>query len=250
MSLAVDRRGDVCELRLNAPPGNVIDRALAVALAAAIREQGGDRHLKAFVLSAEGKHFSYGASVPEHVKGKMEGFLPAFHGVFRALAECSVPAVAAVRGLCLGGAFELASFATFVVAEKSAVFAVPEIALGVFPPVACLTLPWKVGGARAEDLILTGRRMGAEEARACGLVNVLCGDGELEAATERLLEEHVRPKSAAVLRLVTRLARGPLLDRLADLERAYLGELMQQLRDANEGIEAFLGKRKPRWEDR
>lgn len=249
MSLAVLRRGDTCELKLSAPPGNVIDKALCGSLLSAIREHGRDRHLKAFVLSAEGKHFSYGASVPDHVKGKMEEFLPAFHGVFHALMECSVPAVAAVRGLCLGGAFELVSFAPFVVAERSAAFAVPEITLGVFPPVACLTLPWKLGGARAEDLILTGRRITADEAKAMGLVNVLCGDGELDAAVERLLDEQIRPKSAAVLRLVTRLARKGLLDRLPELERAYIDDLMQ-LRDANEGIDAFLAKRKPQWEDR
>jgi cyclohexa-1,5-dienecarbonyl-CoA hydratase len=249
MSLNVTRRPDTCELRLAAPPGNIIDRALCASLVAAIREESRDRHLKAFVLSAEGKHFSYGASVPDHVRGRMEEFLPAFHGVFHALAACSVPVVAAVRGLCLGGAFELASFASFVVAERNAAFAVPEITLGVFPPVACLTLPWKLGGALAEDLILTGRRMGAEEARAAGLVNVLCDDGGLEASVERFLDEHVRRKSAAVLRLVTRLSRGPLLERLPALERAYLEDLMR-LRDANEGIEAFLVKREPEWEDR
>jgi cyclohexa-1,5-dienecarbonyl-CoA hydratase len=253
LSLLVQRRGDVCELRLAAPPGNVIDHALCLKLSGAIRAQAQDRHLKAFLLTAEGKHFSYGASVPEHVKGKMERFLPAFHDVFRALAETDLPVVAAVRGLCLGGALELASFSHVVVAERGAAFAVPEIALGVFPPVACVTLPWRIGGARAEELILTGRRMAAEEAHACGLVNVLCADGELDTAAERLLEEHIRPKSAAVLRFVTRLARGPLLDdlarRLPGLERAYLGGLME-LRDANEGIEAFLAKRKPVWEDR
>ena len=253
MSLAVARRNDVCELRLSAPPGNVIDRAHCVELAQAIREEGRDPHLKAFVLAAEGKHFSYGASVPEHVKGRMEVFLPAFHDVFHAFAELNVPAVAAVRGLCLGGAFELVSFSSFVVAEKGASFAVPEITLGVFPPVACLTLPWKIGGARAEEMILTGRRMNADEAKATGLVSVLCGQGELEAAVERFLDEHIRPRSAAVLRLVTREARGPLLDELAlrlpELERAYLAELMR-LHDANEGIAAFLEKRKPKWEDR
>lgn len=249
MSLAVLRRGDTCELRLSAPPGNIIDRATAVALAHAIREEAKGQHLKAFVLSAEGPHFSYGASVPEHVRGKMEEFLPAFHAVFRALAEASVPAVAAVRGYCLGGALELVSFSTFAVAERNAIFGVPEITLGVFPPVACVTLPWKIGGARAEDLILTGRRIDAAEARASGLVNVVCEEGDLDAAVERFLGEHVRPKSAAVLRLVTRHARALLLERLPALEAAYLGELMR-LRDANEGIAAFLEKRKPVWEDR
>ena len=114
----------------------------------------------------------------------MEAFLPAFHDVFRSLAESGVPAVASVRGLCLGGAFELASFCSFVVAEKGSSFGVPEITLGVFPPIACLTLPWKIGGARAMEMILTGRHATAQEMKDWGLVNVLCGDGEAEAATE------------------------------------------------------------------
>lgn len=249
MSLTVTRRGDTCDLRLASPPGNIIDRALCLELLAAIREHSADPHLKAFVFSADGKHFSYGASVPEHVQGKMEAFLPAFHDVFRSLAESGVPAIASVRGLCLGGAFELVSFCSFVVAEKGASFGVPEITLGVFPPIACLTLPWKIGGARAMEMVLTGRRATAPEAKDWGLVNVLCGDGEAEAATERFLEEHIRPKSAAVLRLVSRLARGALLSRLPAFERAYLEDLMR-LRDANEGIDAFLQKRKPEWEDR
>jgi cyclohexa-1,5-dienecarbonyl-CoA hydratase len=229
-----------------------MDRALCLDLAAAIRTEARDPRLKAFVLSAEGKHFSYGASVPDHVKGRVEAFLPAFHGIFAAFAESGVPVLAAVRGVCLGGALELASFSSFVVAEKGASFAVPEITLGVFPPVACVTLPWRIGGARAEEMILTGRRVGAEEAKAWGLVDVLCGEGELEGAVEGLLEERIRPKSAAVLRVVSRLARAPLLEamrsRLPALERTYLGELMS-LRDAEEGIRAFLEKRSPAWED-
>jgi enoyl-CoA hydratase/carnithine racemase len=99
------------------------------------------------------------------------------------------------------------------------------------------------------ELILTGRRMGAEEAKQAGLVTVLCAEGELEAATERFVDEHIRTKSAAVLRLVSRLARGAILSRLPAFERAYLEDLMR-LHDANEGIQAFLEKRPPKWEDR
>ena len=252
MSLHVEQRDGVCELRLAAPPGNIIDRALCVELTEAVRTHAADNHVKAFLLSAEGKHYSYGASVPEHQAGQVEEFLPAFHGLFEALMEASVPTIAAVKGLCFGGAFELAAFANFCVAARSATFATPEIRLGVLPPVACVLLPWRVGGARAEELILTGRDITAEEGERWGLVSHLCEDEELDATVEKLIDEAIRPRSAAVLRLAVRAARAPLYEamrvRLPQLEQAYLGELMAT-RDANEGIAAFLEKRTPTWVD-
>lgn len=249
MSLNVERRDDICELRLSAPPGNVIDREMCETMAAAIREQAADRHLKAFLFRADGKHFSYGASVPQHVAGEVEKFLPAFHGVFTALVEAGVPTIAAVQGLCLGGAFELVAFCNLVVAEETAAFAVPEVTLGVMPPAACVILPFKLDGAVAEDLILTGRKIGAAE---CELVSRLCKPGELDAAVDALLNEQIRPLSAAALRMNVKAACQPLheavRERLFKVERLYLDELMAT-RDANEGIRAFLEKRKPVWED-
>jgi len=245
----IRRDASVCELRLDAPPGNIIERETCEEFAAAVREQGRDGSLKAFLLTAEGDHFSYGASVPQHTPGEVEKFLPAFHDVFGAFAESCVPVVAAVKGLCLGGACELVAFAHIVVAEESAKFAVPEITLGVLPPAACVLLPWRLGGAAADDMILTGRLVPAGE---CGLVNVRCPDGDLDETVEGLLDKRIHPRSAAALRLAVKATRGPLhreiSQRLPELERLYLDELMAT-RDAHEGIAAFLEKRKPVWVD-
>jgi len=242
--LEIRPRDSVLELRLDAPPGNVIDRELCAALTEAVREHGPGS--KAILFTASGKHFSYGASVPQHVRGEVETFLPAFHDLFFALVDSSLPTVAAVRGLCLGGAFELAAFASHLIAERGAKFAVPEITLGVIPPVACAVLPWRLGGARADEMILGGGMKRAEE----GIAHRVCEPGELEAATEEYLDEFVRPRSAAVLRLAVRTARAPLHEaiegRLRGLERTYLEELMA-LPDAREGIAAFLEKREPAW---
>ena len=183
MSIDIHLRDGICELRLNAPPGNVIDRETAVALTAAVREHSHDPHLKAFLLTAAGAHFSYGASVPEHVAAQVDKFLPAFHDLFIALDDAAIPTIAAVQGLCLGGAFELVAFCDLILAEEDVRFAVPEIALGVFPPAACVFLPWKVGGAVAQDLILTGRRMDVEEGLRCGFVSRTCPAGSLHALT-------------------------------------------------------------------
>ncbi|MFQ5844547.1 MAG: enoyl-CoA hydratase/isomerase family protein [Planctomycetota bacterium] len=252
MTLEIRRESGICELHINAPSSNLIDRALCDELTAAVGDAAQDRHLKAFLFTAAGKHFSFGASIPEHMAGEVERFLPAFHRLFETLAATDVPAIAAVRGLCLGGACELAAFCNLLVAEESAEFGVPEITLGVLPPAACVILPWRVGGAVAEDLILSGRRMKAAEAAACGLVSRVCPDGTLEGALQTLLDKQIRPRSAAALRLATRAVRMPLVqalrERLPSLERIYLTELMAT-RDAHEGIQAFLEKRKPVWAD-
>lgn len=252
MSLEVLHREHVCELHLDAPPGNVLDTALCVAIEGAVREHAHDPHLKAFLFTATGKHFSFGASVPEHEPGKVERFLPQFHRLFLALAGTGVPAIAAVKGLCLGGAMELVAFCPFVLAEESAEFAVPEVSLGVIPPIACLLLPWRIGGAAAEELVLTGRRMKADEALRRGLVQQVSPAGKLDEAVEAFLRDRVRPLSAAALRLATRAVRAPLAEslreRLPALERLYLDEVMAT-RDAREGIRAFLEKRKPSWTD-
>ncbi len=252
MSLKVIVRGDVCELRIDAPPGNILDAATCGAMEEAVRTQARDPHLKAILFTAAGKHFSYGASVPEHRAGEVDKFLPRFHGVFNALADTCVPTIGAVRGHCLGGAFELILACHIVIAEETASFAAPEIKLGVLPPAACALLPWKVGGGLAEDLVLTGRSMAAAEAHRHGLVNRLVSQGELETAVEAFLKEGIRPKSASALRLAARAVRDPLnrelRARLDELERFYLEDVMGT-RDANEGIEAFLSKRKPAWVD-
>ena len=246
MSLVVLHHDGVCELRLDTPPGNIMDRELCIELAARIRREAANPALRAFLFTAAGKNFSYGASVPQHVVGEVETFLPAFHDVFMALIEASVPTVAAVRGLCLGGAFELVAFASHLIAERGAQFAVPEITLGVIPPVACAVLPWRLGGALSDEMILTGAKQRAED----GIAHHVCEQGELENATAAFLDECIRSRPASVLRLAVRTARAPLhaaiKNRLPDLERIYIEELMA-LPEANEGIAAFLEKRPPSW---
>lgn len=250
MPLTVHRTPDVCRLHLDSPPGNILDHALCLELSEAIRVHGEDADLKAFLLTAGGKNFSYGASVQEHIKGEVETFLPAFHDVFEALMASNVPAIAAVRGRCLGGAFELAGFCHFIVAENNAVFALPEIQLGVFPPVACAIFPDLLGAATTDNLVLGSQQMTAADAVGCGLVTRTCGEGELEQAVDEFLGQSILPRSAKALRLATHALRETLNEkvrhRLPELERRYLVDLMAT-HDAEEGIKAFLDKREPAW---
>jgi cyclohexa-1,5-dienecarbonyl-CoA hydratase len=158
--------------------------------------------------------------------------------------------LAAVRGQCLGGALELASFCHRVFAAPDAKLGQPEIVLGVFAPVASVALPARVGQSHAEDLCLSGRSIGGEEALRIGLVDELADDpGDAALAYARA---HLLPRSASSLRLAVRAVRQGFADRfradLAEVERLYMNELMSTA-DAQEGLQSFVEKRKPEWRD-
>jgi len=228
--------------------GNVLDGAVMKSLDAVSRAATEARQLKAMVVEGEGKHFSFGASVPEHLPEHVEKMLRSFHGALRALAECNVVTLAAVRGQCLGGGLELALVCHRIFASPGAHLGQPEIALGVFAPVASVLLPERVGRAHAEDLCLTGRVVGADEALAMGLVDVVAEDpADAALAWAR---EHLLPRSASSLRHAVRAVRYGLRQRLGEeldgVERLYLDDLMAT-KDAAEGIRSFLEKRQPAW---
>jgi cyclohexa-1,5-dienecarbonyl-CoA hydratase len=156
-----------------------------------------------------------------------------------------------VRGQCLGGGLELAAFCHRVFAAPDATLGQPEVKLGVFAPVASLVLPLRIGQAAADDLLLTGRTVGGEEALALGLVDELAEDPA--GAARAWHRARLRPLSAVALAFAARASRhqldGALGEGLAHLERLYLEELMAT-RDAREGIEAFLERRSPTWSHR
>jgi cyclohexa-1,5-dienecarbonyl-CoA hydratase len=240
--------GAVRHVILSTPKANILDAAKIAALTEAFEEAREDPVLKAILIEGEGDHFSFGASVPEHLPGEFEGMIPAFHGMFRRLFEASVFTVAAVRGQCLGGGLELAAFCHRVVASPSAKLGQPEIVLGVLAPVASVILPERMGRPAGEELCLTGRVIGADEARAKGLVDEIADDPH-EAAVH-FIHKYLLPRSASSLRLAIRAARAGWSERfltaLAQAERLYLDELMATS-DAVEGLQSFLEKRDPTW---
>lgn len=237
-------------LRLARPKANVLDAAMIGALDAAFAAAAADRHVKAVLLSSEGPHFSFGASVEEHLPGREAAMLRALHGFFRRLLATHLPVVAAVKGQCLGGGLELVALALRIVAAPDARLGQPEIALGVTAPTASVVLPERVGRAHAEDLCLTGRSVTAQEALDMGLVQEVAADPE--AAAHAWLRAHLLPKSASSLRLATAAVRASFEERFAReieaQERLYLTTLMATS-DAVEGLTAFLAKRPPVWRD-
>ena len=240
--------GAVWSLTLDTPKANILDTPKVRALTDAFRAARNAPHVKAVLIAGEGPHFSFGASIEEHLPDRVAGMLSGFHGLFRTMLEASVPTLAVVRGQCLGGALELASFCTRVVASPDAKLGQPEIKLGVIAPVASVCLRERVGRARAEELCLTGRSVDATEALATGLVDEVADDPR--AAALAWVREHLLPLSASSLRLAQKAARADLAERfpreIERLENLYMSELMGT-HDALEGLQAFLEKRRPQW---
>jgi cyclohexa-1,5-dienecarbonyl-CoA hydratase len=235
-------------ITLDRAPLNILDIAMMESLDAAL-ERALPKSDFVIFQGAGVKAFCAGADVADHTPRRVEKMLSAFHGVFRRLAGADCLTIAAVHGYCLGGGMELATFCDFVLATESAQFGQPEIKLGCFPPVAMATLPRLIGMRAAAHLILTGHQISATEAHRLGLVTRVVPDHELAATVETLLEE-IRTLSPGVLHLTRKTLRQiheeDFLKQLEEVERIYLSELMQT-HDAQEGIRAFLEKRKPVW---
>lgn len=247
-------QGQVIRLVLDNPPGNVLDTDLINQLRATLRDLIKQESVKLIQFSGAGEHFSFGASVQEHTPARVRKFLTAFHGLFRDLADFSFPTAVLVSGQCLGGGMELALMGNFVFLDRSARLGQPEINLGVFAPPASLILPLKVGQARADEILLTGRTLAPREAQEMGLVTEIFKDrSALEIGVEEWVQKNILPKSASSLKYALRAVRHEfnrvLRKQLDDLKTLYCDELMQS-HDAQEGIQAFLEKRSPDWKDR
>ena len=252
VSLGAD--GRVLNLVLNQPKGNILDATMLRALEHALDTYRDVPELKMVVLRGAGGNFSYGASVAEHRKDAAPGMLAQFHQTVRTVAHYPVPVVALVEGRCLGGAFELALVAHFVFATPDASFACPEIKLGVFPPVLAAVGSLRLSGTLSERLLLTGDTLFAEDAYRHGFVALIVDQDDPMADVTAWYQATLAPLSAYSLRqgvAVTRHVSG--LDAAVDkplnaAERHYLETLLPS-HDGNEGIEAYLERRKPTWKD-
>lgn len=241
--------GAVLQMVLDQPKGNVLDAAMIAAISGTLQREVRPR-TRLLVFEGAGENFCYGASIEEHQAEQAAAMLATFHGLFRQLAELAIPSCAVVRGQCLGGGLELAAWCTWIVATPDARLGQPEIQLAVFPPMASVLLPWRVGGQLAMDLCISGKVLAAEEAHCLGLINAV--EENPEAWWTALVENRLAKTSASSLRFAERAVRVQLMGQLSQglpaLERLYLDELMKT-HDANEGVAAFLERRRPNYSD-
>ncbi len=242
--------GALVRLIVDKPKGNVFTRAVMIELDEALTKAQADANVKLITLEGAGPHFSFGASVEEHVKAQIPQALAALRKLTLNIAGSKVPVAACVQGVCLGGAFEVVLACHFVFAAPDSRMGLPEIKLGVFPPVACALLVKKFGQAIADRMILSGEELTGEQLRNLGLVHHVYPAGELATEVQAWFKRTLAGYSASSLRHATAASREPLMkcleERMIAHEKAYVEGLMST-HDANEGIAAFLEKRNPAW---
>jgi cyclohexa-1,5-dienecarbonyl-CoA hydratase len=242
----------IATLTLRHPPLNILTRALLAELREELARLGAVPDLRVLLLAAEGRHFSAGADVGEHLPPTYRELIPEVAGTMERLAAFPLPVIAAVRGRCLGGGFELVQAADMIVAGEGATFGQPEIALAVTAPIACVLLPRRTTPGAAAELLFTGDPITARRAFELGLVQRVVPDERAETEAAELATRCAR-HSAAALRATKRTlcetAAAPRAEALRAAARLYVNDLMRA-EDPAEGLGAFLDKRSPVWRHR
>jgi enoyl-CoA hydratase/carnithine racemase len=251
-TLLVEDRGPVRVLTMNRPERlNALSRNLVAEIGLAARAASADRAVRAVVLTGAGeKAFCAGADLKERqtmTLDEVRDFLALYRASFGDLDRCSKPVVAAIGGVAFGGGLEVALACDLRVADPAAKMGLTETRLGIMPGAGgTQRLPRLVGVARAKDLILTGRHVGATEAFGFGLVNRISEPGKVIGAAVALAEECAEGAPISLERALAAIDLGTdtTFESGLDIEReCYAATLVTKDRD--EGIAAFREKRKP-----
>jgi cyclohexa-1,5-dienecarbonyl-CoA hydratase len=253
MPLTTEKKMRVTFITMDRPPLNVLDiqllRELDQELSACAADPTSDVVL---IRGAGTRAFSAGVDIRDHTQERVPEMLDIVHKVIRKLLALPQVTIAAVRGVCLGGGCELAACCDFIVASEESSFATPEIHVGCYPPVAVARFSSLIGYHRAAEMILTGRNYTAGEALGLGLINRVVAQDQFDNGLAALLEE-LLSKSGAVLRIALKglreLSLRDFSGALSRSEEIYCRELLIT-EDVDEGVRAFLEKRKPNWKHR
>ena len=264
MVLRVERAGEAGEVVLlildrpavrNAINDELLDALLTAFASVEAEASASVTAVRAVVLSSAGlEAFSAGMDLRERATFSDEQLRNQhvrIASLIRSVHELPVPVIAAVEGFALAGGFELVLACDLVVASSSAEFGLPEVRVGIFPGGGgARLLAWTVGAARASDLVLTGRRLPASEAREWGVVTRVVRPGEALAWALELAAAVCAGAPLAVREAKTAIRNArPSLAAGAAVEDA-LYETVLRSQDRREGFTAFIEKRPPRFEGR
>lgn len=252
----IERDGHVGTILLNQPRRrNALTLEMWEAVPTAVAELDADPAIRAIVIRGAGEDaFSAGADITEFAEKrstpeKAMTYAARTHKAFDALSGCRKPTIAQIYGFCIGGGFELALSADVRVAGESAQFGITPARLGISLGWSDLrNLLWLAGPANAKEILLTAGRFSAARIKEMGLVNVVVPDGEVEVETRRLCEQvsDVSPASIRWLKeAIETVMRDPGITTVPNPDEKA-AELFGGA-DFQEGVQAFLEKRKPQF---
>ncbi len=242
----IDAQRQRADIILERPPLNVVSMPQRDQLRCTFEALDAHDDVRIIVLRATGEHFSSG--------GNIKGFLEASPETVAKLAwniaaptRCEKPVIAANRGYCFGVGFEISLACDFRIASETARYALPEQRLGQIPGSGgSARLQKMVGIIRTKDLVMRSRRITAQQAFDWGIVTECVADGELESATDKLVDELIQfaPLAQRTAKKLLNDTEDAMLSTAIELE----GHAYSRLRnsdDFREGITAFHAKRKP-----
>jgi enoyl-CoA hydratase/carnithine racemase len=244
----------VAVLRLNRPAArNALSHTLRQQLAEHVRALSADATVRCVVLTGGEQFFAAGADLKDLVEaGPVDLMLSTSHQLWAALTACPKPVIAAVCGYALGGGCELAMHADLIVAGEGASFGQPEVRVGIMPGAGgTQRLTRAVGKFKAMKMVLTGEPVTAREAEAMGLVSEVVPDGEVHERALALARKIARQPPLAVQSIKEVLLAGQdvgLAHALLLERKAF--QLLFATADQEEGMRAFLEKRKPTFQGR
>ncbi|WP_063003789.1 enoyl-CoA hydratase [Nocardia salmonicida] len=253
-TILVETKNRVGWITLNRPKAlNALNSAVLDDIVAALDALGRDDEVGAVVITGSAKAFAAGADIKEMApKSYMDMFMADYFARWDRLAQFRKPTIAAVAGYALGGGCELAMLCDILIAADTAQFGQPEIKLGVIPGIGgSQRLTRAVGKAKAMDMVLTGRTIGAEEAERAGLVSrIVPADDLLDVAAE--VAETIAAKSLPVAMIAKEAVNRSFETTLAEgirFERRVFHSLFA-IEDQTEGMNAFVDKRPPNFTHR
>ena len=253
-NILVRQEGRVGIVQLNRPQAlNALNTALMDELVRALQTYDADDGVGCIVITGSEKAFAAGADIKQMAGASVVDMMASpFIGYWDAVTAIGKPIVAAVSGYCLGGGCELAMACDLIVAADSAVFGQPEINLGIIPGAGgTQRLTRAVGKSVAMDMILTGRRIDAQEALQFGLVSRVFPGAVFQEEVVKLATA-IGAMAPVALRVakeaVNRAYEGTLAEGVLFERRAF--NLLFATEDQKEGMAAFVEKRAPVWKGR
>jgi len=254
-ALLTDRDDAILRLTLNRPDvRNAIDEEVIAALTAAGKEAVSDRTIRAIVLSGNGKAFCAGADLiwmSKAVAYSREDNRRDAEDLARMLATLDalpVPLIGRVHGAALGGGVGLVAVCDIVVASDDCAFGFPEVKLGIIPAVISPYVVHKIGPSAARELFLTGARFSAKRARRIGLVHQVVAAADLDDTVDGYLKEVLTsgPDAIAAAKVLIKEVGGSRSEDMIGLTTTRIAE-QRVSAEGQEGMRAFLEKRKPAW---